>query len=41
MGKEFGFFAEAPRLFGKTLFKGHGLLETTTLRHDWPRAHGS
>jgi hypothetical protein len=34
MGKQLGFIAEAPRFFGKSLFKGHSLLESSALLHD-------
>lgn len=34
MGEEFGFFAEASGFFGKAFFKGKGLFEPTTFRHD-------
>jgi hypothetical protein len=34
MGKQLGFFAEAPRFFGKALFKGLDLFESSALLHD-------
>lgn len=34
MGERFGFFAETPRFFGKTFFKGKSLFETAAFRHD-------
>jgi hypothetical protein len=34
VGEEFGFIAEASGLIGKTFFKGKGLFETATFRHD-------
>ncbi len=39
--KGFRLFSEAFGFLGKTFFKGLGLLETTTLRHDITSSYGS
>jgi hypothetical protein len=41
VGEQFGFFAEASGFFGKAFFKGKGLFETTSLRHDITSSYGS